>query len=179
MTQAAQGLAHNKCSTTEVIFNSSTGKMNPVSRTVVIIGGQSPWKYQNKNQKRMEGISLHNHAIWEETLHPQADTYTAWPPPTSCCWLLPLGLAHTFPKHPTSAGLEGPGPKHLLFKLRNPRTGESIDVLKSTQPAVLFHSQVKQLMKSLIRYIFYNSSFLVTQNKKIKPESECSTHQLS
>ena len=153
--------------------------MNLVSRTVVIIGGQSPWKYQNKNQKRMEGISLRNHAVWEETLHPQADTCTAWPPPTSRCPLLPLGLAHTFPKHPTSAGLERPGPKHLLFRLRNPRTGESIDVLKSTQPAVLFHSQVKQLMKLLIGHIFYNNSFLVTQNKKNKPESECSAHQLS
>lgn len=55
---------------TEVIFNRSTGKKIPVSRTVFITGGQSSWKYQDKNQQRVEGISLHDQAVWEENIHP-------------------------------------------------------------------------------------------------------------
>lgn len=121
----------------------------------------------------MEGISLHDQAVWEETCHPLADTFTTWLPPAFRCPVSVSGAgthspAHTLPKYSRSSGLEGPEPKHLLFGLRNPRTRETSDVRKSIWLAVLFHSQVKQLMKLVIRYMLYDSSFLVTQSKKNK-----------
>lgn len=137
VTQVEQGFTYNKWSTTQVILNSSTREKNPVSRIAFIIGGQSPWKYQDKNKKkRMEGISLHDQAVWEETCHPLADTFTTWLPPAFRCPVSVSGAgthspAHTLPKYSRSSGLEGPEPKHLLFGLRNPRTRETSDVRKS------------------------------------------------
>lgn len=78
----------------------------------------------------MEGIPLHDQAVWEETCHPLADAFTTWLPPAFRCPMAVSGAdthfpACTLPKYSRSSGSEGPEPKHLLFGLRNPRTRET------------------------------------------------------
>lgn len=149
------GLAHNACSTTKVVINSCARKRSPVSRINVFRRrGQSSWKYQDKNQgtvlkKRIEGISLHDQAVLEETPQPQAETCTMWAPPAS------LSSLHS--------RMERTEHTHPLFRMRIPRIGEAADVLESTQPAVLFHSREEPL----IGYTFYDSVFQRFKRERI------------